>query len=109
MAKINFKNLSFNPSPGSTGARLRLLAAGVAAAFAAGTVTAEEIYAKPFAEVGNDGVIDSAEIAGVGGANAEGTFDLCLTATDDAGNESDFAFKAGVPLDLVAPAAPTWN
>ena len=101
MAKINFANLNFQPSPGSVDHRLRLFAAGA-------TPTPSEVYAAPFAAVGMDGVVDQVEIEGLGGANLEGTFDLYLTAVDAVGNESDFAVKAGVPLDLVAPPAPVW-
>lgn len=101
VAKINFKNLGFVPSPGAKTQYLRLFTAGA-------TPTADEVYAAPFADVGTDGVVDQAEIVGIGGANAEGLFDLYLTAVDENGNESDYAIKAGVPLDLVAPAAPTW-
>lgn len=101
MAKINFANLGFAPSPGAADHRLRLFPAGA-------TPSANDVYAAPFAAVGMDGVIDSAEIVGVGGANAEGQFDLYLTAVDAAGNESDFAVKPNFTLDLVAPAAPVW-
>jgi len=101
MAKINFQNLSFRPSAGAVEHRLRLFPAGA-------TPTPSEVYAAPFGAVGVDGVVDSAEIAGLGGANVEGNFDLYLTAVDGVGNESDFAVKANVPLDLVAPEAPAW-
>jgi hypothetical protein len=101
MAKINFTNLGFTPSAGAVTQRLRMFPAG-------STPSAAEVYAAPFADVGNDGVVDEAEISGVGGANAEGNFDLYLTAVDAAGNESDYAVKANYPLDLVAPAAPVW-
>lgn len=101
MAKINFASLNFQPSSGAVQHRLRLFPAGA-------TPTASEVYAASFGDVGVDGVIDSAEIAGLGGASVEGTFDLYLTAVDAVGNESDFAVKAGVPLDLVAPPAPVW-
>jgi hypothetical protein len=37
----------------------------------------------------------------------EGVYDFGVTAYDSAGNESDFAEVEQVPLDLVAPAAPT--
>jgi hypothetical protein len=37
----------------------------------------------------------------------EGNYDFAVTAYDSAGNESDFAEVENVPLDLVAPAAPT--
>lgn len=37
----------------------------------------------------------------------EGEYDFAVTAYDEAGNESDFAEVEKVPLDLVAPAAPT--
>ena len=37
----------------------------------------------------------------------EGEYDLAVTAFDAAGNESDFAEVENVPLDLVAPGAPT--
>jgi len=104
MAKINFTNLSFNPTPGAVEHRLRAFPAGQ-------VVTANEVYAAPFSAVGIDGVVDSAEIAGLGGGTPPDGFvaDLYLTALDAAGNESDFVVKAGVPLDLVAPAAPSWN
>jgi hypothetical protein len=101
MAKINFANLNFQPSPGAVQHRLRLFPAGA-------TPTPSEVYAAPHGDVGADGVIDSAEIAGVGGASIEGNFDLYLTAVDAAGNESDFAVKPNFTLDLVAPSAPVW-
>jgi hypothetical protein len=37
----------------------------------------------------------------------EGNYDFAVTAYDEAGNESDFAEVENVPLDLVAPNAPT--
>ena len=101
MAKINFANLPFQPSPGAVAHRLRLFPAGA-------TPTPEEVYNATFADVGNDGVVDSAEISGIGGASIEGNFDLYLTAVDGVGNESDFAVKVNVPLDLVAPPPPVW-
>lgn len=101
MARINFTNLGFTPSPGAIGHRLALYPVG-------STPEPLTVYTGPKAEVGIDGVIDSAEISGVGGANAEGRFDLYLWSYDAAGNESDFAVKANYPLDLVAPAAPVW-
>ena len=103
MAKINFTNLSFNPVTvaGVVDHRLRLFPAGA-------TPTPSEVYDAPFASCGMDGVIDQAEITGLGGANVEGKFDLYLTSFDGA-NESDFVVKQNVPLDLVAPPAPSWN
>jgi hypothetical protein len=101
MAKINFTNLNFTPSPGAGAHRLRLFPSDA-------TPTPNEVYAAPFAEVGVDGVVDQVELEGIGGAGIEGTFDLYLTAVDAVGNESDFAVKEDYPLDLVAPAAPVW-
>lgn len=101
MAKLNFQNLGFQPSPGAVDHRLRMFPEGA-------TPSANEVYAAPFGAVGVDGVIDSAEIAGLGGANIEGKFDLYLTAVDQVGNESDFSVKRNFPLDLVAPPAPEW-
>jgi len=37
----------------------------------------------------------------------EGSYDFAVTTVDAAGNESDFAEVENVPLDIVAPAAPT--
>lgn len=104
MAKINFQNLSFNPTPGAADHRLRAFPAGA-------TPTPNDVYNAPFTSVGNDGVVDQAEITGLGGGTPPDGFvaDLYLTAVDAAGNESDFVTKAGVPLDLVAPNAPSWN
>jgi len=97
MAKINFQNLGFKPAPGVENHRLRMFPAGA-------TPTPSEVYSAPFAAVGNDGVIDSVEIEGLGGANVEGRFDLYLTSIEASGNESDFAVKRDVPLDL----SPEW-
>lgn len=101
MAKLNFTNLGFKATPGAVDHRLRFFPAGA-------TPDANAVYSAPFASVGVDGVVDSAEVAGLGGASIEGSFDLYLTAVDGVGNESDYAVKKNVPLDLVAPAAPTW-
>jgi len=101
LAKINFVNLSYNPSPGAVEHRMRVFESTA-------TPTPSEVYDAPFATVGVDGVIDQAEIEGFG-AGIEGTFDLYLTGVDAVGNESDFAVKEDYPLDLVAPPAPTWN
>ena len=40
-------------------------------------------------------------------ANLDGTFDLAVTAVDDAGNESDFLPLEGAVIDFVAPNSPT--
>ena len=39
--------------------------------------------------------------------NAEGTFNIGVSALDQVGNESDIAVLNGVVLDFVPPAAPT--
>ena len=101
MAHINFKNLGFTPAPGAASHRLRIFPKDA-------TPTPTEVYAAEYADVGDDGVIDTAEITSIGGASIEGRFDLYLTAVDENDNESDFAVKRDVPLDLVAPPAPVW-
>ena len=103
MAKLNDLNLTFGLSPSQdvVNYRLRIFPTGA-------TPNPNAVYSAPFAEVGTDGVIDAVEIQGIAG-NPDGVFDLYLTALDDGGNESDYAVKVAVPLDVIAPEPPTWN
>lgn len=99
--RINFAPLNFQVPAGAVGCRLSIQPVGA-------TPTPNSVYDGPKAEVGIDGIVDSAEIVGLAGPGIEGRFDLYLWAYDAAGNESDFGIKRDVPLDLVAPAAPSW-
>jgi len=52
------------------------------------------------------GNVTSVELNGLLG-DVDGTYNIGLSAVDDVGNEGPLAVKNNVPLDFVAPAAPT--
>lgn len=67
-------------------------------------------YSADFVNVGNVTQVDLGELADQGFnilENAEGVYNLGVSAFDQVGNESAIAVKAGVFLDFVPPAAPT--
>jgi len=64
-------------------------------------------YAVSSFDIGSTGVFDMSQVLPPD-SGLDGVFDLCLTSVDDAGNESDFAIKVGVPLDQVPPAPPVF-
>lgn len=64
-------------------------------------------YSVTFFDVGNTGSFDMSQVLPAD-SGIDGIFDICLTSVDDAGNESDFAIKVGVPLDQVPPSPPVF-
>lgn len=67
-------------------------------------------YSSPFVDVGLVTEVDLGKLANEGFTplvDADGIFNLGVSAIDDLGNESDLAVKPSVPLDFVPPAAPT--
>jgi len=67
-------------------------------------------YSSPYISAGKVTEVDLGELANQGFAplvDAEGNFNLGVSALDTAGNESDIAVKPSVPLDFVAPVPPT--
>lgn len=67
-------------------------------------------YDADFVNVGNVTEVDLGELANDGFMmleNAEGLYNLGVSAVDNIGNESAIAVKAGVFLDFVPPVAPT--
>lgn len=67
-------------------------------------------YDSPSTAVGLVTSVDLGELANSGFAplvNAEGNFNLGVSAVDGAGNESDIAVLTAVPLDFVPPTPPT--
>lgn len=70
----------------------------------------EVTYSSDFVNVGNVTQVDLGELANQGFmplVDAEGVFNLGVSALDAVGNESAIAVKSGVFLDFVPPAAPT--
>ncbi len=101
MARAGTKVLEWNPST-------------------APDVTTYWLYASPEADpitydtehtdVGLVTSVDLGELANSGFAplvDADGKYNLGVSAIDDLGNESDIAVKPAVPLDFVPPDAPT--
>ena len=67
-------------------------------------------YDTPYVDVGNVTMVNLGELANEGFAplmDADGMFDLGISALDDMGNESHITVVENVPLDFVPPAAPT--
>lgn len=67
-------------------------------------------YASPHADVGKVLEVDLGALANSGFTplvDAEGNYNLGVSAVDVTGNESDIAVKPAVPLDFVPPAPPT--
>lgn len=67
-------------------------------------------YSSDFVDVGLVTEVDLGALANDGFAplvDAEGKFNLGVSAVDGMGNESDIAVRPSVPLDFVPPAAPT--
>jgi hypothetical protein len=67
-------------------------------------------YNSPFVEAGAVTEVDLGELANGGFAplvDAEGNFNLGVSAVDSIGNESDIVVLPSVPLDFVPPAPPT--
>lgn len=104
MTKIVSRKLRWDPVPASTGFNLYFGPTSPGPSFD---------YDSPHEDVGTppldaDGkhFVFLKDVPGVA-ALPEGEYDFAVTAYDGAGNESDFAEVEKVPLDLVAPAAPT--
>jgi len=67
-------------------------------------------YSVDEVNVGNVTQVDMGQLANDGYApliDADGNFNLGVSALDDIGNESDIAVKPDVPLDFVPPGPPT--
>lgn len=62
-------------------------------------------YTSKSFDLGNRTVVPLEELPGIGAL--DGTYNLGLTAVDDAGNESDLQVLENIALDFFAPAAPT--
>lgn len=75
------------------------------------TPDAEPItYNSDFIDVGKVTEVDLGALANEGFTpliDAEGRFNLGVSALDEMGNESDITVKPSVPLDFVPPTAPT--
>lgn len=104
MPKIVSRKLRWDPVPGSTGFNLY---------FGPHVPGLQFTYDSEHTNVGAPPVdadgkhfVFLKDVEGVA-ALPEGKYDFAVTAYDEAGNESDFAEVENVPLDLVAPNAPT--
>lgn len=67
-------------------------------------------YSSPHVDVGDVVEVDLGALANGGFtvlAEADGTYNLGVSALDDMGNESDISVVASVPLDFVPPLPPT--
>jgi hypothetical protein len=67
-------------------------------------------YSSPHVDVGLVTEVDLGRLANEGFTplvDAEGSYNLGVSALDGMGNESDIAVRPSVPLDFVPPAAPT--
>lgn len=67
-------------------------------------------YDSDFTEVGDVNRVNLGQLANEGFqplVEAEGTYNLGVSALDGIGNESSIAVKSGVFLDFVPPVAPT--
>jgi len=95
MSKIAVKKLSFNPSltPDVAGHKLYIEEA-----------PAQVSYQSQSFDLGDQtNNIDLGAVIG----EQDGTFNIGLTAYDDAGNESDMYLMGEFPLDFTAPDAPS--
>lgn len=105
MAKIVTRKLRWDPVAGATGYKIYF------GSDAAGNDWVPS-YDGEWVDVGSPPIVDGKHQVNVVDYEAlaglpEGVYDLALTSYDDVGNESDFAEVENVPLDFVAPAAPT--
>ncbi len=100
MAKVVSRVLSFVPSLGASGYRIRVAPAN-----------STPVYSEEFADVTNPqasggrvriNLLDLPLFKGI-----EGVRDVHVTALDSAGNESDFLEVDNVEFDFDPPAAPT--
>ena len=100
MAKVTDKFFNWGPSTAADLATYKVYAAR----------TGEGIsYDTPAVEVGNVTRVYIGALANQGYeplVNAEGEYDLGVSAVDNMGNESDIVILYAVPLDFVPPVAP---
>jgi hypothetical protein len=101
LAKIVARKLRWNPSPGATGYKIYFGTDDFMFRYDGDSV---DVELPPVVDGKHEILVtDYEQLSGL----PEGIYDLAVTAYDEAGNESDFAEVENVPLDFVAPAAPT--
>jgi hypothetical protein len=102
--KLKQRQLRFTPSPSPDVVAYRLYFE---------PAPAPATYESPNADLGLPAVDETTgkaavDLAGLPGmTTTDGTYNLGLVAVDDAGNQSSMEVLADVPLDFIAPDAPT--
>jgi len=101
MARAGTKVLEWNPSPSTdvTTYWVRASDESVPITYDTEHVDVGLVTSADLGQLANDGYAPL--------VNADGKYNLGVSAIDDLGNESDIAVKPAVPLDFVPPEAPT--